>query len=116
MWAACLVPMVGGVWSEKVRKNGWNGTSPNHLDRRARSGFSDLRRVGKRKRWKDHTTQGEQRMMRRETIRGALGFLVVTWLLMGQVAAQEAAPSGGQRKRPETLPEGAYNVRQGDTL
>jgi len=55
-------------------------------------------------------------MMRRETIRGALGFLVVTWLLMGQVAAQEAASGGEQRKRPETLPEGVYNVRQGDTL
>jgi len=56
-------------------------------------------------------------MMRRERIRGALSFLVVTWLLMGQVAAQEAASAGGEQgKRPETLPEGVYNVRQGDTL
>lgn len=55
-------------------------------------------------------------MMRRERILGALGFLVVTWLLMGQVAAQEATSGGEQGKRPETLPEGVYNVRQGDTL
>ncbi|MGH7423373.1 MAG: LysM peptidoglycan-binding domain-containing protein, partial [Candidatus Methylomirabilales bacterium] len=55
-------------------------------------------------------------MMRRERIRGALSFLVVTWLLMGQVAAQEATSGGEQGKRPETLPEGVYNVRQGDTL
>lgn len=49
-------------------------------------------------------------------MRGALGFLVVTWLLTGQVAAQEATAGGEQRRRPETLPEGVYNVRQGDTL
>jgi hypothetical protein len=55
-------------------------------------------------------------MMRTGRMRGALGFLVVTWLLIGQVAAQEAASGGAQRKRPETLPEGVYNVRQGDTL
>jgi hypothetical protein len=61
-------------------------------------------------------TQGEQRMMKRERSRGALSFLVVTWLLMGQVAAQEAASGEAQPKRPETLPEGVYNVRQGDTL
>src|SRR3989304_3264077 len=55
-------------------------------------------------------------MMKRERIRGALSFLVMTWLLMGQVAAQEAAPGGEQTKRPETLPEGVHHVRQGDTL
>src|SRR3990172_6334344 len=63
--------MVGGVWSEKVRKNGWNGTSPNHLDRRARSGFSDLRRVGKRKRWKDHNTGGAEDDEERDDTRSA---------------------------------------------
>jgi hypothetical protein len=55
-------------------------------------------------------------MMRTGRMRGALGFLVVTWLLTGQVAAQEATAGGEQRRRPETLPEGVYNVRQGDTL
>jgi len=55
-------------------------------------------------------------MMKRERIRGVLSFLVMTWLLMGQVAAQEAAPGGEQTKRPETLPEGVHHVRQGDTL
>ncbi|HET7854033.1 MAG TPA: LysM peptidoglycan-binding domain-containing protein [Candidatus Methylomirabilis sp.] len=54
-------------------------------------------------------------MMRKENIRGALSFLAVTWLLMGQVAAQEAT-SGREQRRPETLPEGVYNVREGDTL
>src|SRR3972149_1782955 len=63
-----------------------------------------------------YETQGEQRMMKRERIRGVLSFLVMTWLLMGQVAAQEAAPGGEQTKRPETLPEGVHHVRQGDTL
>ncbi|MCI0484741.1 MAG: LysM peptidoglycan-binding domain-containing protein [candidate division NC10 bacterium] len=54
-------------------------------------------------------------MMRKERIRGAVSFLAVTWLLMGQVAAQEAT-SGREQGRPETLPEGVYNVREGDTL
>lgn len=53
--------------------------------------------------------------MRKESIRGALSFLAVTWLLMGQVAAQEVT-SGREQRRPEILPEGVYHVRQGDTL
>jgi outer membrane biosynthesis protein TonB len=57
-----------------------------------------------------------RRTMRKESIRGALSFLVMTWCLVGQVAAQETAPGVEQEKRPEIFLEGAYIVQKGDTL
>ena len=54
--------------------------------------------------------------MRKGRMRGVLGLLAATWVLVGQVAAQEAPPGADQQKRAEILPEGVYYVRSGDTL